>query len=70
MENIGVRAAKEVYKRIDSEHSIDDLADEIDCSSALFWYWRRRKHIPSGKILRNMALAGYDVYYILTGEKT
>jgi hypothetical protein len=69
MENIGVRAAKEVYNRIDAEHSINDVLSEIDITIASAWQWRNKKHVPGGKALRRMALAGYDINYILTGER-
>lgn len=69
MENIGVRAAKEVYNRIDSKHSINDVLAEIDTTIASVWQWRNRKHVPGGKMLRKMDLAGYDIHYILTGER-
>lgn len=69
MENIGIRAAKAVYNRIDSEHTINDVLDEIEVTLASVWQWRKKKHVPGGKTLRRMALAGYDVHYILTGER-
>jgi hypothetical protein len=31
--------------------------------------WNTGKHTPSAPILRRMALDGYDVHYILTGER-
>jgi hypothetical protein len=69
MQDIGVRAAKEVYNRIDSEHDIHDVLLEIDVTLTAVWQWRKRRHVPGGKVLRKMALAGYDVHYILTGER-
>lgn len=32
-------------------------------------YWRKNGN-PSAVNLKELALAGYDIYYILTGEKT
>lgn len=31
-------------------------------------YWRKGGN-PSAKALKELALAGYDIYYILTGER-
>lgn len=69
MENIGVRAAKEIYNRQDSEHSLEDVLNEIGLTRASLSYWTKQRHVPGGKILRKMALAGYDVIYILTGVR-
>jgi hypothetical protein len=69
MKEIGVRAAKEIYNRQDCEHGIDDLLDEIELTKTSLWQYRTGKYTPSGVILRRMALAGYDVIYILTGER-
>ena len=69
MKNIGKRAAKEIYNRIDQEHSLNDVLDEINLTRASLCYWQNNGHVPSGKTLRRMALAGYDVHYILTGVK-
>ena len=69
MKEIGLRAAKEIYNRQDFDHDIDDLLDEIDLTRTSLWQYKSGKYAPSGVILRRMALAGYDVIYILTGER-
>jgi hypothetical protein len=69
MNEIGVRAAKEVYSRVNSEHDINEVLDEAGLVLAQVWQWKQKKHIPGGKSLRKMALAGYDIHYILTGER-
>ncbi len=69
MDNIGVRATKEIYSRIDSEHSLDELLEELDMTRPYLWQYGKKKRIPSGKVLRRMALAGYNINYILTGER-
>lgn len=69
MENIGVRAAKEILNRLDSEHELYDLLDEIEMTRASLYQWQKKKHVPGGKVLRRMDLAGYDIHYILTGER-
>lgn len=69
MNEIGLRAAKEIYSRQDFEHKIDDILDEIELTRTSLWQYKTGKYTPSGVILRRMALAGYDVIYILTGER-
>ena len=69
MKGIGIRAAKEIYNRQDSDHSIDDVLDEVDLTRTSLWQYKTGKYVPSGVVLRRMALAGYDVLYILTGER-
>lgn len=69
MKEIGTRAMKEIYNRQDSEHDLNDLCFEIDITRATLGNYKKRKSIPSGSVLRRMALAGYDVIYILTGER-
>lgn len=69
MENIGVRCTNEIMNRIDSEHSLTDILNEIEVQRASLCFWTQKKHTPGGKTLRRMALAGYDVHYILTGER-
>lgn len=51
----GVRASKE-YKKLDISYNV--------------WHsWKHKGFQPSSYFLRQMALAGYDVMYILTGVK-
>ncbi len=69
MKNIGIRAAKEIYNRQDSEHNMDDLLNEIELTRVSLWQYSKGKNVPSGQVLQRMALAGYDVIYILTGER-
>ena len=69
MDKIGVRAAKEIYNRQDSEHKLDDLLAEVGMARPTLWYYYNDKTDPSAYRLREMALAGYDIHYILTGER-
>ena len=69
MKNIGIRACKEIYKRMDFDHDLDDICFDRELSRASLYQWRRGATLPSTKVLRRMALAGYDVHYILTGER-
>lgn len=69
MNNIGIRAAKEIFNRQDSEHALKDLLDEVQITRTQLWYYNTGRTDPSAYRLRLMALAGYDVNYILTGER-
>jgi hypothetical protein len=69
MKEIGPRTALAIYNRQDSEHSLDDVLFEIDLTRVSLNNYKNRKSIPSGAVLRRMALAGYDVHYLLTGER-
>ena len=51
----GVRASKEYRK--------------LDISANVWHSWKFLNFQPSAYFLRQMALAGYDVIYILTGVK-
>lgn len=69
MKDIGPRVAMAIYNRQDSEHNLDDVLFEIDLTRVSLNNYKNRKSIPSGAVLRRMALAGYDVHYLLTGER-
>ena len=69
MKEIGPRVAKAIYNRQDSEHDLDDVLLEIDLTRASLHNYKNRKSIPHSAVLRRMALAGYDVHYLLTGER-
>ena len=69
MNNIGIRAAKEIYNRQDSEHDLKGLLNEIGLRRESLWAWGNGKADPCAYRLRVMALAGYDIHYILTGER-
>ncbi len=69
MDSIGIRAAKEIYNRQDSERNLDDVLDEIEMNKVSLWGYKNRRALPSAQTLRKMAFAGYDVIYILTGER-
>lgn len=69
MSEIGIRAAKAIFNRQDSEHNLNEILEEIEINRQRLWYYRKDKADPSAYTLRAMALAGYDVHYILTGER-
>ena len=69
-ESISERAALEIIRRARSEKkSLRYEMDKIKVSERLFYRWLRVPGYPSSYFLREMALAGYDIYYILTGVR-
>jgi hypothetical protein len=70
MAEIGRRAAEEIRQA--SYNNDTTLQFELDCigvSREMLYCWEHKKWEPTGKKLAGMALAGYDIYYILTGER-
>ena len=47
-----------------------DQLEDMDLHRSTFHAWQQLGRTPSGDVLRRMALAGYDVLYILTGRRT
>ena len=68
---IGRRAAEELL-RIASEEDITltEAYAEIETASSCFWRWQHGQSAPSAPTLARMARFGYDVLYILTGERS
>jgi hypothetical protein len=65
---IGERAYKEV-KKVAEEEGISFTLECLNlgtCHTAAA-NWRKKNRTPSAHTLRQMALMGYDVIYILTG---
>ena len=48
--------------------SIDEVMQEIGLIRMNYYKWKYHEHTPSIYALQQMALAGYDVLYILTGK--
>ena len=69
METIGNRAYKEIEKRA-MQNGISPCteADKIQIRSNVLSKWKKYGD-PSAYHLQKMCLAGYDVIYILTGER-
>lgn len=69
-ETIPERAALEVLRRVgDEKKSNSRELDKIQLSERLLHRWIKAQCIPGGYFLQQMALAGYDIYYILTGVR-
>ena len=68
MESIGERAAKEIMRRVKYEKVKPEL-DRINIPVECYYSWANGSRNPSAQGLKQLALAGYDVHYILTGER-
>ena len=66
--SIGERAARAIKTRVASNGtSLKVELAELSVSYAMFNHWEHGRFSPSAFFLRRMALAGYDVVWILTG---
>lgn len=64
---IGERAAREIKSRAPRGKLMEELK-RLDVSDT-FYRWVRGEADPSAYYLQKLALAGYDVIYILTGKE-
>lgn len=69
MDKIGKRAAEAILKKIGSGSDYHKELDRLNLTRQSLHQWETGKHTPSAKVLRRMALAGYDLVWILTGGK-
>lgn len=68
MENIGKRAAKAIRERAKQNGTkLGQESLKVDVSRKVMNDWEKRNRNPSAYFLQQMALAGYDVIWILTG---
>lgn len=68
---IGQRAAEELLRIVREEDITMTAAyEEISIPSACFCRWQHGQTAPRAQTLANMHRAGYDVLYILTGERS
>lgn len=67
---IGQRAAEEIKKRVsENGHSFLRERALLDLEESTYNGWEKGKYNPAAYYLQQMALNGYDVHYILTGER-
>lgn len=62
---IGQRAAKAIMERTKGKARPELVRMDVHTSN--FYEWKNGKTNPSAYVLQQMALSGYDIYWILTG---
>lgn len=68
MENIGKRAAQAIRERAKKNGTkLEEESMKLYVSRKVMNDWERRNRNPSAYFLQQMALSGYDVYWVLTG---
>lgn len=65
---IGERAYQAIRDKAGRKNICAELK-RLDIVPQSFYAWRNGTANPSAYYLRSMALAGYDIMWILTGEK-
>ncbi len=67
---IGERAVQAIRDRTKKNQTTQELeCAKLGISSRVFFGWEKQGINPSAYFLQQMALAGYDVIWILTGGK-
>lgn len=70
MGSIGERAAQAIRERAKLNGTTKSHEQELlNLTRKTFCSWARGEYDPNAYFLQKMALAGYDVIYILTGDK-
>lgn len=68
---IGERATQEILKRVKINGGfVKDELRSMSISHDVYSKWKYHNLNPSAYFLQQMALHGYDIYYILTGERS
>ena len=67
---IGERAAQAIHERAeDTGISPAKLMESMGANRKTLVDWERRKRNPQAYWLQQLALEGYDTYWILTGQR-
>ena len=67
---IGKRAAEAIRQTAyNNDSDYEDELKRLNISRQMLYGWERNNFVPTGKTLQILALAGYDVHYILTGVR-
>lgn len=67
---IGRRAAAAIRDRAHERNSTYTVQrQQLGLEQSVFHRWEHGQGAPGAKFLQAMALDGYDVHYILTGER-
>ena len=70
METIGKRAATAIRERAKQNGTkLEEESMKLYVSRKVMNDWELRNRNPSAFFLQQMALAGYDVFWILTGQE-
>lgn len=70
LDTIGKRAAHAIRQRAREKHIPHwQESASLGIHQTTMEGWERRKYCPSAYWLQQLALAGYDVVWILTGEE-
>lgn len=70
MENIGKRAAQAIRERSKKNRTkLEEESMKVYVSRKVINDWEIHNRNPSAFFLQQMALAGYDVFWILTGQE-
>ena len=70
MESIGERAAQAIRERASQNGTrLEEELKKLGILKKSFEVWECGRFSPSAYFLQQMALAGYDVLYILTGAQ-
>lgn len=69
MNNAGKRAAEAILQRVGADSDYHKELDRLNLTRQSLHQWQTGKYFPSGRVLQRLAFAGYDVHYILTGER-
>ncbi len=70
MDKIGIRIAQAIRERAhQSGTKFYEERRKLDISAQNIYNWTKGGFLPTAYYLREMALAGYDVHWILTGRK-
>ncbi len=68
---VGRRAAEYIRRTADdNDTSLEFELSCINLNRQTLWQWENDIAEPSGKALKRLAEAGYDVNFILTGRRT
>lgn len=68
--SIGERAARAIRDRAKQNRiPLEVEAEKVFVSRKVICDWEVHNRNPQAYFLQQMALAGYDIYWILTGEK-
>ena len=65
-----LRLREELEKLNKNGWSVNDIADELRCTTVTVRLWRNGTKFPSAVYLRDLYEIGCDIMYILTGEVT